>query len=149
MNDGLLQEFHGDPPGQPVQRGAEQKALPAAGRRELLDDLFDVGKKAHVEQAVGLVDHQNADVAEAEDSLFLEVHQPAGRADQDVGPLAENGLLALVADAAVKTADRESEMFVQRFGLALDLDGQLAGGGDDQGLARSCGTRPGAGGRKR
>jgi len=139
---GIVEKFHRGPPGQPVQGGAEEKALPPAGRRELPDDPLDVGKKSHVEQAVGLVDHQDTDVAQAQRSFLLEVEKAARRADQDVGPLAEDGLLLLITDAAVKTADGETEAPVQQIGFALDLDGQLPGRGDDQSFPAFPGSVP-------
>src|SRR5690348_18068056 len=45
--------------------------------------------KAHVEHAVGLVDHQDADVRHQDLAALIEVEQAAGRGDQHVDAAVE------------------------------------------------------------
>ena len=63
-------------------RGREQHRLAAGGRHR--EDLLDVGQEAEVEHLVGLVEDDDARVAEVEVSLLGQVDEPAGGADDDL-----------------------------------------------------------------
>ena len=52
--------------------------------RHQREDLLDVVDEAHVEHAVGFVEHEDLDVAQVERALLLQVEQAAGGGDQDV-----------------------------------------------------------------
>ncbi len=125
----------GHPLRQLVQRGAEEHALAVLALGHLLDDVPEVGQEAHVEEPVGLVDDEEAALLEIEPLLLGQVEEPPRRADDDVRAGLDLGQLDRVADAAVEAADLEPDGPVEEQGLALDLDGQLAGRDDDQGLA--------------
>ena len=73
------------------ERGGEHESL--ADARERLDDALDIGDEAHVEHAVGLVDHQHLDAAQHDLAPLEHVYQAAGGGDQNVGVLAERGFL--------------------------------------------------------
>ncbi len=60
----------------------EQQVLTPLG--EQVHDALHVGPEAHVEHAVGLVEHQDLDVREIAVALVAEVEQTAGRGDEDV-----------------------------------------------------------------
>ena len=63
-------------------RRAEEQRLPVL--RNLGDDAIDLRREAHVEHAVGLVEHEHLEIVE-DDVLALEVvDQPARRRDDDV-----------------------------------------------------------------
>ena len=63
--------------------GRKQQGLAVFGR--LLDDLADVLKKAHVQHAVGFVQHQGVQALQRQVAAFQVVHDAPGRADHDVG----------------------------------------------------------------
>ena len=48
------------------------------------EHALDVGDEAHVEHAVGLVEHEDLDARKVDVALAVMVEQPAGRGDQDV-----------------------------------------------------------------
>ena len=52
-------------------------------------DVLDVLAEAHIEHAVDFVEDDELEVAEAEVASALHVHDPAGRADDDLGALVE------------------------------------------------------------
>ena len=132
---GLVHVFTGDLQRRCRKGGAEQHGLPVLHGRNPAQDFADVGQKAHVEKAVGLIDDQKTDIAHAQRAFLLQVEQAARSADHDVHAPFQQRLLAVVAHAAVETAHFQIKMAAYELGLGLDLHGQLAGGRDDQRLA--------------
>ncbi len=113
-----------------VERGREQQRL-ALGRR-LAHNAADGGQKAHVEHAVGLVEHQDLDLVQVAGTLLDQIDQTARRGDQDVAAVLECRGLRLVAHTA---HDGHGDMAgdVGDFACDLvDLLGKLARGGDDE-----------------
>ncbi len=88
--------------GRPLERGREEERL--AIRRRLADDAADRRLEAHVEHAVGLVEDEHTDVAQADRATGDQVLEPAGGGDDDVGALGRLHLGA-EADAAVDSGD--------------------------------------------
>ncbi len=113
-----------------VERGGKEQRL-AVGR-QLRHDLAHLGHEAHVEHAVGLVQHKDLHAAEAAGVPLDQVDQAAGRRDEHVAAAAQGVDLGLVADAAdhgraaVVTARGDGARDV------LDLARELARGGHDQ-----------------
>ena len=103
----------GEPAGVAVEGRGQDDRLAVAG--DLAHDAVDGGAEAHVEHAVGLVQHERADVLERDLAAVQQVDQPAGRRDQDVRGLGELGLLD-EAGAAVDGGD------LQRAGVRLVAD---------------------------
>ena len=95
------------------------------------DDAVDGGPEAHVEHAVGLVEHEDADVGERERAALEEVLQAAGRGDDDVRLGGLTGL-ALERDAAVDRGDLQRACVGDVPRLLDDLRRELAGGGEDE-----------------
>ena len=56
--------------------------------------------EAHVEHAVGLIQHEHLDAGEGGGALLYQIHQAAGRRDQDVAAGAQLVDLRALADAA-------------------------------------------------
>ena len=79
-------------------RRAEEQRL--SFRRDVLEHALDVGKKAHVEHAVGFVEHEMFDLVELRVRLLEVIEQAARRGDDDVDARAERVLLRAHADAA-------------------------------------------------
>ena len=78
--------------------GREQQGL--ALERRLVDDLQDVAGEAHVEHAVGFVEHEDLDLVEADLALLHEIEQAAGRGDENVDAIGKRLDLRHLADAA-------------------------------------------------
>ena len=134
-----------------VERGGEQHRL--ALRVGLVEQAAHLGQEAHVGHAVGLVDHDEVDVVEAQRAAVEEVLEPAGRGDDDLDALAERLHLLVHAGAAVHGEHLGLGAPAQRLQLLLHLRGELAGGHEHEALgpARAPPSRCGrsAGGRRR
>ena len=113
-----------------VQRRGEQERLALCG--SLGDDLSHSGQKAHVEHAVGLVEDQDLDLAQACLALVDEVHKAARRRHEDVAAALEGGLLRLVADAAHDGEARVARALPDDVTDVGDLLGELAGRRDHE-----------------
>ena len=113
-----------------VEGRREQQRL-ALGRR-LAHNAANGGQKAHVEHAVGLVQHQYLDLVQVAGTLLDQVDQTTRRSDQDVAAVLKSRGLRLVAHAA---HDGHGDMTGDVGNLArdlIDLLGKLARGGDDE-----------------
>ena len=96
-------------------------------------DAAHVGPEAHVEHAVGLVEHEDLHLGEIDVAALLQVEQAAGCGHQQVDAPAQLLELGLVAHAAVDGGDALAGVLGAVAGHVLDLAGQLAGGGDHEG----------------
>ena len=113
-----------------VEGRREQQRL-TLGRR-LAHNAADGGQKAHVEHAVGLVEHQDLNLVQVASALLDQIDQTARRCDQDVAAVLECRGLRLVAHAA---HDGHGNMTGDVGDLArdlVDLLGKLARRGDDE-----------------
>ncbi len=123
-----------------AQGRGEEEGLAVAGRREIADELAQVVDEAHVEHAVGLVDDEEAHLAEEHLALLHEVDDAARRADDHLHVVAEHVDLGAVGDAAVEGARADREVLAEALGLALDLHRELAGRREDEDLAGAEGV---------
>ena len=130
-----------------VNRFARRPTSPSSVAREQhrlavgpqhLEDARDVGQEAHVEHAVGLVEHAGPHAVEPQQLARHEVEQPAGGGDHDVGVPGALGLRT-DADAAVDRRHLQVAHVGDRAELLGDLARQLARG--RRGSGRS-GSRP-------
>ena len=116
------------------------------GRREQRDvlavggvgeDRLDVLGEAHLQHLVGLVEDEEAQLAQVERALLEVVHDAARRADDDVHATTQRGQLHAVALAAV---DRQHAHALHVGGVLLeglrDLERELTGRGQDECLRR-------------
>ena len=115
--------------------GREQQGLALAGA--LAHDLRDVVGKAHVQHAVGLVQHQGVQRLEIQ-GLALQVIEDAPRgADHDVRAVGEAGDLRAHGGAAAQREHLDGILGArQAADLLRHLLGQLARGAQHQGLHR-------------
>ena len=123
------------------QVGDLTHGLLVEGRREqqrltlgrcLAHNAANSGQKAHVEHAVGLVEHQDLNLVQVAGTLLDQIDQTARRCDQDVAAVLEGSGLRLVAHAA---HDGHGDMAGDVGDLArdlVDLLGKLARRGDDE-----------------
>ncbi|MBG9885329.1 hypothetical protein ABE10_01745, partial [Bacillus toyonensis] len=125
-----------EPAGQGHDRARHRRAeqLGVADRRDLLEDLLDIGEEAEVEHLVRLVENDLRRVREIEEPLPCEIDQTAGRADHDLRAGLELLDLTFVGLAAVDRDDVRGAPRGQQVHVLVHLDGELAGGDDDQRL---------------
>ena len=79
------------------RREEQQLALLRHG----LEDVFDVVAETHVEHPIGLVEDHHFEVVELQRATLHVVHDPAGRADDDLRPGVQRAELPLVTLPAV------------------------------------------------
>ncbi len=125
------QELVGEPAD--FRRHGRREKQGLAHARQQIHDLLDIGHEAHVEHAVGLVDHQDLDVGEQQPPALEQVEQAARRRDQHVGAAVDNP--DLVVEGFATDQQRLGELGVlavddEVFG---DLGGEFAGRLQDQG----------------
>ncbi|CAB3900878.1 hypothetical protein LMG26858_04229 [Achromobacter anxifer] len=116
--------------------GREQQVLALLGQQR--EDLADVADEAHVQHAVGFVQHQDLDAGQVHGLLAAVVQQAAGRGDQDVQRLAQRGDLGVDVDAAKHHHGVQRGVLAVGLHRFLDLRGQLTRRGQDQ-AARAAG----------
>ena len=94
--------------------------------------------EAEVEHLVGFVEHDGAQAAQLEVAALEVVAQPSRRADHEVRALRQRALLATDVHAADAADDPGPRRRVEPGQLAVDLQRQLAGGGDDEAERQRC-----------
>ncbi|CAB3692178.1 hypothetical protein LMG26685_04845 [Achromobacter mucicolens] len=112
------------------ERGREEQVL--ALLRQQGENLADVADEAHVQHAVGFVQHQDFHARQIDRFLAAVVQQAARGGDQDVQRLAQRGDLGVDIDAAEHHHGRQRGVLaigLHRFG---DLRGQFTRRGQDQ-----------------
>jgi DTW domain-containing protein YfiP len=101
----------------------------------LLDHLGDVVKEAHVQHAVGLVQHQGVQAFERQVATFQVVHDAPGCAHHDVRAMLQRGALSAQGNAATERHDLDVFFGARNAAdLGGDLVGQFACGAEHQGL---------------
>ncbi len=105
--------------------GREEQRL--APDRQLGDDFADVVDEAHVEHAVGFIEHQEFDLVELQAVALHEIEQAAGGGDQHLDALHQGADLAAHRHAA--DGERRGQPDVAAIGVEAveDLPGQFAG----------------------
>ena len=120
------------------QGGREEHGLPLFGQR--VDNAAHIAHKPHIEHAVGFVEHQHGDVVEVRISLLHQVEQPPRRGHQQVGVAAQGADLGGCRHSTQQHGTAQGQMAAVVAQALVDLQGQLAGGGQDQGADRSLVT---------
>ncbi len=114
-------------------RRGEKHRLTLRGRG--LQDFLDVIAEAHVQHAVCLVEDGHLQGIQHQRSSFEVVHDPPGRPDHDLHPLAEFVELAFVGRPAVDRHGVDAVFVCGEFvHLVSHLRGKLARGAQDQDL---------------
>ena len=124
-----------------LERRREQQRLPVL--RHPVDDALDRRQEAHVEHAVGFIQHQDLDRIELGGAAFEVVEQAAGASHDDVGAATQVVDLRLHAGAAVQRGHVEAQATAVGLEAVGDLHRQFAGGHQHQRtrLARAVGRR--------
>ena len=115
-----------------VERRREQQLLAAV--LGVVQDVLHRLEEAQLRHVVGLVEHGDDHLREVELALVDQVLDATGRADDDVDAALEGAELTGVRDAAVDLRREEADAARDRLHGAVDLQGQLAGRGQDEGL---------------
>ncbi len=71
--------------------GREEHGL--AFGRHVFEDALHVGQEAHIEHAVGFIEHQDLDTLELGIALVEMIEQAAGAGDQDLDAVAQGAYL--------------------------------------------------------
>src|SRR5699024_5370745 len=80
------------------------------------NDAFDIRDEAHIEHAVGFVDHQDLDVRQKHLAAFEQIEHAAGCGDENVDAAIQP------ANLFVKTFAADQQGVVQLFVLAVKLE---------------------------
>ena len=112
-----------------LERRGEEQGLPLG--RGLADDPVHRGLESHVEHAVGLVEDEDADVLQRDDTARDQVLEATRGGDEDVGAPRRRAL-GPEADAAVDGGYPELSGAGDGVQLGDDLARQLAGGGEHE-----------------
>ena len=114
-------------------RGREQGGAPFGGKG--LRNRLNVLGEAHAQHLVGLVQDEVAHVVELEGALVNEVDDASGGADDDLGAALERADLGTVGGTAVDGHHVQPAGAGGHVGDGLGaLEGELAGGGQNEGL---------------
>ena len=106
------------------ERRREQQVLTL--RRQQGEDAPDVADEAHVEHAVGLVQHQNLDMRQIDGARGGVIQQTARRGDDDIDATTQRCFLGTRTDAAKDQGVAQTRMAAVGRGIVGDLRGQLA-----------------------
>ena len=127
----VVQQARGQLLDRGLKGGREQQVLPAG--RQQRQDFLDVADEAHVEHAVGFIEHQDLHPIQLHGVLLGEIHQPARGGHQHVGAAPQPHHLGVDLHAPEHHIGAQVE--VARIGrhVFTHLGRQLAGGGEHQG----------------
>ena len=123
--DGLAQHLRGKFSNGTGHRCGKHQRLPPCG--ELGHNGADVVDKAHVEHAIGLVEHEAFHAVEAERIAANEVEQTARRGDQDLHAAKQCANLAAHRHAPNREGRFDAQMTAESAEALKDLARQLAG----------------------
>ena len=109
------------------ERGRKQHRQPPFRLGAAPQQEAQILDEAEIEHPVGFVEDDDIGFAQIEDPLLEIVDEPSRRADENVGAVLQLLALLVVVDTAVREAEAETTVAVERLRVAVDLDRQLAG----------------------
>ncbi len=112
------------------KRRRDQERSPSLGR--VLEDRLEIFAKAHVEQAIGLVEDDDADGRSIERFAREMIEHATGRSDDHLRRRSERAKLVAVARATRERRDTRADVGVEPAELLLDLARELACRHDDE-----------------
>ncbi len=121
---GIVQELLGQALDFRRHGGRIKKRLPREG--DQLADAFDIGNEAHVEHAVGFVDHQNLNLRKHQLAALEMIEQAARRRDQHIHAAIELAVLFVERGAADQKRHRELVVLAVFLEILGDLRRQFA-----------------------
>ena len=123
--------------------GREEQALTLLG--EHVGNALERHDKAKIHHLVGLVEHEDLDIAQRQRALIDQIEQAAGGGNKDVGSANQCARLLTDGDAAEHDLNRKVEVFGIAAEVLGDLGGELAGWRKHQHPARGVLARLGVG----
>lgn len=132
----VAEDFRGQRGDRLGHRGREEERLTPFGKQR--QDAADVVDEAHVQHAVGLVEHEETDRVERHVTLPDQVEQAARGGHQQVHALLERVDLRTLVDAAEDHAVADGGVAGVVAAALVDLDGQFARRGEHQGADRAA-----------
>ncbi len=114
-----------------LHRGGEEHAL--AARRDLVEQLGDLGQEAQVGHLVGLVQDGDLHVLQGAGAAVDDVAQAARGGDEDVDTALQGVDLVAHGGAAADDLHLQADDVAVRLEGVRDLHGQLTGRGEDDG----------------
>ena len=101
-------------------------------RGQQADDALQVGQEAHVQHAISLVQHQDADLTQVHVLLFHVIQQAARRGDQDFAATAQRFALRTDVHAAEHHGRTQRRLLAVALDAFVHLVRQFARGREDQ-----------------
>jgi hypothetical protein len=111
--------------------GGKQQILPLHWQQR--DDALDIREKAHVQHAVGLIQHQNFHPGQVDGFLLDVVKQPPRGSHQDFHPPFQRGNLLFNVDSAEYHRGFQRQVFAISLHAFFYLRGQFTGWRENQG----------------
>ena len=105
--------------------GREKQGL--TGKRHQLADAFDIGNEAHIQHAVGFVDHQNFNAGQEQFAALEMVEQAARRGNQHIDAAGDLEILITKRHAADQQSHRQLLVCAIFGEIFFDLSRQFAG----------------------
>ena len=107
-----------------VERRREQQGLPL--RRQEIENALEVRQEAHVEHAIGFVQHEKLHLRQQYAATVGVIEQAARRGNQNFDAAAQVGLLDFHVDAAEHDGAAQRQMLVVGHHALMHLDRQFA-----------------------
>ncbi len=126
-----------------AEGGRKQQALLGGGQQR--QHLLHIMDEAHIQHAVGLVQHQHLNGGQVQEALLLQVQQAAGSGHQNVHPALQALDLRIHAHAAEDHRGLDVQMLAIGAHGFLDLGGQFACRGEHQGAHAAAAEAAGGG----
>ena len=139
---GIAQEGIAQAPDFGRHGGREEQRLPQLG--DDLHDALDIGDEAHIQHAVGFIDHQQLAIRHQDAAAIKQIEQAAGGGDQHVHAFFQHVALVIHALAADQQRVVQVEILAVFHELLGHLEGQFARRLQDQ-AARHARLGPAAG----
>ena len=126
----VSQQLLGDRQDLAFQGGGKQQGL-TAGRRRRGDELDGIDK-AHIQHAIGLVQHQHFQAGEIHAAPLHMIHQAPGGRHQQIQRLLQQTHLRRIRHAAHHAAVGDLAVAAELADIVVDLHGQFPGRGQYQ-----------------
>ncbi len=128
--DGVMHHFADQAMDRRGHGSAKKQVLTGWGAET--DDTFDIGQKAHIAHAIGLIEYQYVDGVESQYILLQQVFEPTRCTYDDMRTTADRLYLAVYAHTADDDCAVETQVTRKSFELIVDLGREFARWRDDQ-----------------
>ena len=112
--------------------GGKEQRLPLFFRRQQRHDAAHIVNKAHVQHAIGFVQHKNFQLIQLDEALTHQIIQPTGRGNENVHPAAQLLNLRILVDAAKNDGGAQRQIAPVLHKILLNLNCQFPRRGEDK-----------------